>query len=102
MIKKLIIYHFTYCFCRDPFRIEEFPSNIPSDQVAEIEQYQCLVEGCSNPMCSHKILDTMKYLPAWVEPHMVFSEASIEKKLILGHGQYGTVHKGLFHNGNAV
>ena len=27
---------------------------------------------------------------------------SIEKKQILGHGQYGTVHQGLFHNGNAV
>ena len=71
-------------------------------QVAENEQYQCMEEGCSYSMCSHEILNLMKYLPAWIEPHMVYSESSIEKKLILGHGQYGTVHKGLFHNGNAV
>ena len=82
--------------------LQEFPSSFPPTQVAEVEQYQCLVEGCTNPICSHAILDVMQYLPKWVEPHMVYSEASIEKKQILGHGQYGTVHQGLFHNGHAV
>ena len=82
--------------------LQEFPSSFPPTQVTEVEQYQCLVDGCTNPICSHAILDVMQYLPKWVEPHMVYSEHSIEKKQILGHGQYGTVHQGLFHNGNAV
>ena len=91
-----------YLFIRTPFKLEEFPSNFPTDQVAVVEENNCLIEGCTNPICSHKILDTVKCLPNWVEPHMVYLEASIEKKRIIGHGQYGTVHQGLFHNGNAV
>ena len=82
--------------------LQEFPSSFPPNQVAEVEKYQCLVEGCTNPICSHAILDVMQYLPRWVEPQMVYSETSIEQKQLLGHGQYGTVHQGLFHNGNAV
>lgn len=82
--------------------LQEFPSSFPPNQVAEVEQYQCLVEGCDNRICSHAIMDVLKHLPDWVEPHMVYSESSIEKKRILGHGQYGTVHQGLFHCGNAV
>ena len=83
--------------------LQDFPSSFPPDQVAEVEQCnECSVAGCRNQNCSHEILEVMKYLPEWVEPHMVYSENSIETKQTLGHGQYGTVHKGLFHNGNAV
>ena len=83
--------------------LQEFPSSFPKDQVAEVEQFnECSVMGCQSQNCSHEIMKLMKYLPEWVEPHMVYPESSIEKKEILGQGQYGIVHKGLFHNGNAV
>ena len=82
--------------------LQEFPSSIPENQVAEVEQYQCLVEGCQNHICAHAILDIVKHLPNWITPRMVYSESSIERKRILGNGQYGTVHQGLFHNGAAV
>ena len=82
--------------------LQEFPSSVPPNQVAEVEQYQCSIEGCQNGICSHAILDVVRHLPDWVDPKMVYSESSIEKTRILGSGQYGTVHQGLFHNGSAV
>ena len=82
--------------------LQEFPSSFPPNQVVEVEHYQCMVEGCGNGNCSHEIMNIMRFLPDWVEPHMVYSEAAIERKEMLGKGQYGTVHNGLFHNGNAV
>ena len=43
-------------------------------------------------------------LPKWLSKRqdMIFSSECIEKKEMLGHGQYGTVHKGIFHYGNAM
>ena len=84
------------------FTLREFPTSFPPNRIAEVDEYHCLVEGCQNRNCSHAITAVMKYLPDWVDRHMVYSESAIEKKEILGHGQYGTVHRGLFHNGNAV
>ena len=89
-------------FSRYLFKLQEFPSGFPPSQVVEVDGFECSVEGCQNRNCTHEILAVMNYLPDWVEPHMVYSDGAIEKKQILGHGQYGTVHQGLFHNGNAV
>ena len=91
-----------FIFVRYPFALREFPSTFPPNQLAEVDDYQCPVEGCHSLICSHAITAVMKHLPDWVDPHMVYSESAIEKKEILGHGQYGTVYQGLFHNGNAV
>ena len=82
--------------------LREFPSRFPPNQVAEVGDYHRSVEGCQNGICSDAITEVMKHLPDWVEPHMVYSEGAIEKKEILGHGLYGSVHQGLFHNGNAA
>ena len=43
-------------------------------------------------------------LPDWLLKHkeMIFPLNCVEKKGVLGHGQYGMVHKGAFHHGNAV
>ena len=43
-------------------------------------------------------------LPKWLSTRqdMIFTPDCIEKKEMLGHGQYGTVHKGVFHYGNAM
>ena len=83
-------------------KLQEFPSSFPPNQVDEIQPYHCMVEGCHNQICSHAISDVLKHLPAWVEPHMVYFESSIETKQVLGRGQYGTVHQGLFRSGHAV
>ena len=46
----------------------------------------------------------MDILPKWLADRqdMIFSPDYIKKKEMLGHGQYGTVHKGIFHYGNAM
>ena len=83
--------------------LQKFPSTFPPNQLIEMEQYEsCMVDGCGNGNCCHKIFEIMKFLPDWVEPQMVYLEGAIERKNMLGHGQYGKVHHGLFHNGNAV
>ena len=83
--------------------LQAFPSSFPPDQVVENERCsRCSVPNCNENNCSRDILDLMKHFPEWVEPHMVYPAASVEKKQILGHGQYGTVHKGIFHHGKAV
>ena len=43
-------------------------------------------------------------LPKWLlqRQDMIFPYNRIEKKEMLGHGQYGTVNKGIFHHGNAM
>ena len=43
-------------------------------------------------------------LPKWITSRqdMIFSPECIEKKEMLGHGQYGAVNKGIFRHGNAM
>ena len=49
-----------------------------------------------------EIENILRVLPFWVKAHMVYPQHSIKTQRILGHGQYGTVHKGLYHHGSAV
>ena len=43
-------------------------------------------------------------LPAWIteKRDMICPSGSVRKHKLLGSGQYGHVHKGAFHHGNAV
>ena len=50
----------------------------------------------------NEIKRVIKSLPDWVEPHMVYPEASVEVSKVLGHGQFGQVQQGIFRHGNAV
>ena len=49
-----------------------------------------------------EIENILRVLPPWVEAHMVYPHSSIKTQRLLGHGQYGTVHKGIYHHGYAV
>ena len=49
-----------------------------------------------------EIKHILKHLPDWVEPQMVYPYRSIEANRLLGYGQYGQVHQGLFRQGNGV
>ena len=49
-----------------------------------------------------EIENVLRVLPYWMKPHMVYSHQSIKIQRVLGHGQYGTVHKGMYQHGSAV
>ena len=51
---------------------------------------------------SNEIFETLKLLPSWVKPHMVFPPSSVNKQDLLGHGSYGMVHKGTYAQGQAM
>ena len=46
--------------------------------------------------------NTLFHLPKWITLQMVYPNESVERKGILGCGQYGIVQKGVVHQGGAV
>ena len=49
-----------------------------------------------------EIENVLRVLPYWVKSHMVYPPHSIKSQRLLGHGQYGTVYKGIYLHGGAV
>ena len=79
------------------FRTCEFPSDLKMDNVTNCKKsdsHGSLAES----KCSCLIL------PQWILDHsdMIFPPNSIKRMAILGSGQFGTVYKGTYCQGNAV
>ena len=76
----------------DEFKLDVFP-DVPEEQCVNYDTDESDMEhDCQ-----------LDILPKWLSnrQEMIFSLDCIEKKEMLGHGQYGTVNKGIFHYGNA-
>ena len=75
------------------FALEVFP-DVPDGQCVNYDTDESDMEHDSQ----------LDILPKWLSKRqdMIFSSECIEKKEMIGHGQYGTVHKGIFHYGNAM
>ena len=83
-----ILYHFRAC---------EFPSNLKGSNVAT-----CKKSGSRGSLAESKC--SCLILPQWILDHadMIFSSNSIKRIAIIGSGQFGTVYKGMYSQGNAV
>ena len=75
------------------FVLKDFP-DVPDSQCANYDTDESDVE----------IECTLDILPKWLTERqdMIFAHKYVKKKEMLGHGQYGTVHKGTFNYGNAM
>ena len=75
--------------------VQNFPDGIPDRQFINYDTEESDMDHDNN---------NMDILPKWLadQQDMIFSPDYITKKEMLGHGQYGTVHKGIFQYGNAM
>ena len=82
-----------FYYFRNPFRVNDFP---------DVPDGQCINYDTEEEDMDHEC--NLDILPLWLTKRkdMIFSQEYITTKEILGHGQYGTVHKGIFHYGNAM
>ena len=73
--------------------MKDFP-DVPDGQCASYDTDESDVEHES----------ALDILPKWLTKRkdMIFGHEYVIKKELLGHGQYGTVHKGTFNYGNAM
>ena len=83
------------------FRAKEFPTNLKKDNIVTRSQFgstKSLTGSVISGKCSCLIL------PQWILDHqdMIFPNSSIKKISVLGSGQFGTVYKGTYSQGNAV
>ena len=79
------------------FRTNQFPPDI-------IEENFVHCENSSQHTSSTESKCSCFMLPQWIldKPDMIYPQNSIKKKGALGTGQFGTVHKGTYCQGNAV
>ena len=89
-------YFFLFSHPLETFRKEQFP---------DVPDGQCVNYDTDDTHESDIEYDgQVDILPKWLSNRqdMVFSPECIDMKEMIGHGQYGTVHKGVFHYGNAM
>ena len=79
------------------FRTEQFPSKIKTEGFIA-----CSINGSCRSVADSKC--SCLILPQWILDHgdMIFPPNSIKKQGILGSGQFGTVYKGTYCQGNAM
>ena len=61
-----------------------------------------VMDGSLDVNMDCEIENLLRVLPYWIKAHMVYPQNSIKIQRLLGHGQYGTVHKGTYQHGCAV
>ena len=81
------------------YRIDEFPPTIPEVNIS-VRRASTHCESLASFSDNNCICSV---LPSWIleKPEMICPTNSIQKKQVLGSGQFGTVHKGVYLHGNA-
>ena len=85
------------------FRTENFPSNIRTENCHTVNA-SSPTSGPGSDSSWGKAKFISPLLPSWMhDKHdLICPKNSIKKTELIGTGQFGTVHKGTFHHGNAM